>query len=163
MMLRLNSVLIAAALLFPLAGCRSKSAEPNTNQQAALTGALPYNPLAWKVVTSWVNDRDATMSTLYGNDVAVRYARTHADQAYPGGSVLGLVTWEERDDPHWFGARIPSTVKSVEFVSIRSAEKGNPAYEVYQGSPLQKVSLADNAIIGARIEYVLSQRAAVTP
>ncbi len=163
MILRVRYGVLVAALLLPLAGCKGKPPEANTNQQAVLTGALPFNPLAWKVVTSWVNDRDATMSTLYGNDAAVQYARTHGDEAYTGGAVLALVTWEERDDPHWFGAKIPSTVKSVEFVSVPSAGKQNPAYEIYQGSPLEKVSLGDNAIISARTEYVLSQRAAVMP
>jgi hypothetical protein len=161
-MLRVCSVVLVAMLL-SLAGCKSAPVAPNTNQQAALTGALPYNPLAWKVVTSWINDRDATMSTLYGNDAAVQYARTHGDEAYPAGAVLALVTWEERDDPHWFGAKIPSAVKSVEFVSIPAAGKQNPTYEMYQGSPLEKVSLGDDAIISARIESVLSQRAAVMP
>jgi hypothetical protein len=152
-----------AALAVLLTGCTGKPVAPSTNQQAALSGTLPYNPLAWKVVTSWVNDRDSTMSMLYGNDAAVQYARTHSDQAYPGGAVLGLVTWEERDDPHWFGARIPSAVRSVEFVTIPASRSGNPGYEIYQGSPLLKVGLTDSAIISARIDYVLSQRAAVTP
>lgn len=163
MILRVRYRVLLAVLLLPFAGCKGKPVEVNTNLQAALTGALPYNPLAWRVVTSWGNDRDATMSTLYGNDAAVQYARTHRDEAYPEGAVLALVTWEERDDPHWFGAQIPSTVKSVEFVSIPSGGKQNPAYEIYQGSPLEKVSLGDNAIISARIDYVLSQRAAVMP
>jgi len=103
------------------------------------------------------------MSTLYGNDLAVEHARTSSDRTYPADSILALVTWGQRDDPHWFGARIPSTVKSVEFVTIPSSPKQNPAYEIYQGSPLEKVSLADNAIISARTEYVLAQRAAVMP
>ena len=156
----MKSVLLIAALA--LAGC-NRPAAPNTTQQAALTGTLPHNPLAWRVITSWTNERDATMSTLYGNDLAVEHARTSSDPAYPADSILALVTWEQRDDPHWFGGRIPSTVKSVEFVTISSSPKQSPAYEIYQGSPLEKVGLTDNAIISARTDYVLGQRAAVMP
>lgn len=159
----MKSLLLIAALSLPLAGCTGKPVQSNINEPAALTGTLPANPLAWKSITSWVNDRDATMSTLYGNDAAVQYARTHADQAYTAGSALALVTWEQRDDPHWFGAKIPSTVKSVEFVTIPSAPNKNPVYERYQGAPLEKVSLSDPGIISARIDYLLSQRADVTP
>jgi hypothetical protein len=30
---------------------------------------------------------------------------------------LSLVTWNQREDPHWFGAYIPGTIKSVESIS----------------------------------------------
>lgn len=159
----MKPILLLAALALTLTGCSRKPAPSTINDQATLIGSLPANPLAWKAITSWMNEHDTTMSTLYGNDTAVQYARTHAEQAYPAGSVLALVTWQQRDDPHWFGAKIPSTVKSVEFVTIPSGRKETPPYELYQGSPLQQVSLSDPAIIGARIDYLLSQRAAVTP
>jgi hypothetical protein len=35
--------------------------------------------------------------------------------------VLALVTWVQRDDPHWFGARIPGALQSVEFVQVAAA------------------------------------------
>jgi hypothetical protein len=153
--------LAAAVTLLPVAGCTSKPATSTINDQAALTGHLPYNPLAWKVITSSVNQRTATMSTLYGNDIAVQYARTNADRAYPAGSVLALVTWAQRGDPHWFGAKIPSTVQSVEFVTIQDAAGASPAYERYQGSPLTRTAASgDDA---KRIDYLTTQRAAVMP
>jgi hypothetical protein len=153
--------LAAAVTLLPLAGCTSKPATSTINEQAALTGQLPYNPLAWKVITSSVNQRSATMSTLYGNDIAVQYARTNADRTYPTGSVLALVTWAQREDPHWFGAKIPSTVQSVEFVTIQDAAGASPTYEHYQGSPLTRTAASDND--ANRITYLTAQRAAVMP
>ena len=45
-------------------------------------------------------------------------AAARAGVAYPAGAVLGLVTWRQREDPHWFGARIPGSVVSVEFVEV---------------------------------------------
>jgi len=62
---RMKALLFAVAIMFlPLAGRTSKPAASTVNDQAALTGQLPYNPLAWKVITSSVNQRSATMSTL---------------------------------------------------------------------------------------------------
>jgi hypothetical protein len=36
--------------------------------------------------------------------------------------VLALVTWGQRDDPHWCGARIPNVPRSVEFVQVAGQE-----------------------------------------
>ena len=40
---------------------------------------------------------------------------------YPTGAVLALVTWAQRDDPHWFGGRIPDLPESMEFVQVEAA------------------------------------------
>lgn len=159
----MRSLLLAMATLAILTGCQStKPAPASINEQAALAGSLPYNPLAWRAVTSWTNPQQQSMSTLYGNDIAVGYARSHADSSYPSGAILALVTWSQRDDPHWFGAKIPSSPHSVEFVSIRSTAD-QPAYQLFSGEPLQPATNVDAATSAKRIEYLLSQRAAVMP
>jgi hypothetical protein len=53
---------------------------------------------------------------------------------YPAGAVLALVTWTQRDDPHWFGARIPDRPLSVEFVEAG----GQPHYRRFSGSALEE-------------------------
>ena len=146
--------------MLALSGCSGKPGPVAINQQAALSGQLPYNPLGWKVITSSVNQRQGTMSTLYGNDVAVAYARSKAGGSYPEGAVLALVTWGQREDPHWFGAMIPSQAQKVEFVSFGAAGAA-PAYERYQGSPLARAAASEED--PARVQYVVSQRAAVMP
>jgi hypothetical protein len=157
-------LLAAAALTIAFTGCQSTRPEPaSINQQAALTGALPYNPLAWRIVTTWTNPSKATTSTLYGNDIAVDHARSSSDHTYPAGAVLALVTWSQRDDPHWFGARIPAAPQSVEFVTMSSTQGQSPTYQRFQGSPLAPVNTADVSANTQRVEYVLSQRAAVMP
>lgn len=47
------------------------------------------------------------------------------------GAVLALVTWGQRDDPHWFGARIPDQPQAFEFVRV-SAD-GAKSYSRYDG------------------------------
>jgi len=91
---------------------------------------LPYPVLDWRAITTAVDRGAGTTSTLFGNDAAVTAAR--AGQAYPAGAVLGLVTWRQKDDSHWFGGRIPDAPESVEFVVYGSA----PTYRRFAGSPL---------------------------
>jgi hypothetical protein len=133
------------------------------NQSASLVGQLPANPLQWKVISSMIDGPDSTMATLCGNDIAVQYVRTHSTHDYPPGSVISLVTWTQQEDPRWFGARIPATVKSVEFVAVDAAADGSTSYSYtkYEGAPLKR-SLGP--VTGdERAAYLLSQRAAVMP
>jgi hypothetical protein len=134
------------------------------NQPASLTGQLPGNPLQWKVITSLTDNRASTMSTLYGNDFAVRFARS-GGRDYPPGSVLSLVTWTEQDDDRWFGARIPGQVKSVEFVTVSAGpnNQSSYSYEKYEGLPLTRASAADGRTPPVRAAYLLSLRASVMP
>ena len=105
------------------------------------------------------------MSTLYGNDIAVQYARTSQQQDYPTGSTLSLITWTQQEDPRWFGARIPAKVKSVEYVMVKTGadQRTSYTYESYAGAPLKKTSDQQGRSPTPRAAYLLSQRAAVMP
>jgi hypothetical protein len=109
------------------------------NAAAALPSSLPYQPLGWSAITMYVDPMTHTTATLYGNDIAMRTVmsrsaiRTAAGELeYAGGSVLALVTWVQRQDPHWFGARIPQTPKAVEFVHLTDA--GTKTYSRYDAA-----------------------------
>jgi hypothetical protein len=150
-----------------LAGCSKPLPAVITrlNDRASLNGNLPANPLRWQVITSAIDHRNATMYTVFGNDDAVTYARSHNDQNYPTGSILSLVTWSQTEDPRWFGGMTPDKTQSVEFVEIRAgADHGRLySYERYTGAPLAKVFSDTTAEPGERATYLLSQRAAVMP
>jgi hypothetical protein len=105
------------------------------NNTAALPANLPYQPLSWSAITMYVDPKTRTMATLYGNDAAMRAAL--ARQAAPAGAVLALVTWVQRDDPHWFGARIPSAPQSVEFVEVTAAGQTS-SYRRFAGAGLNE-------------------------
>jgi hypothetical protein len=100
------------------------------NNAAALPANLPYRPLDWRALTMYVDPQTRTMATLYGNDAAI--ARLNAP-SYPQGAVLALVSWAQRDDPHWFGARIPGAPQSVEFVQVSAA---GTSYRRFAGTGL---------------------------
>ncbi len=100
------------------------------NAAATLPSSLPYHPLDWSPITMYVDSKTRTTATLYGNDVAINTVRSRHSTPnatgqlhYGDGAVLALVTWAQRDDPHWFGARIPQRLLSVEFVQVRAAEE----------------------------------------
>lgn len=159
-----------AALCLGVLGCSGVNPRVATkvNREASLTGGLPWNPLEGKVITSWIDSHNSTMATLFGNDVAVQYARSSAQQDYPAGSKLAVVTWGQQEDARWFGGRIPEAPKSVEFVTITLDSSGHRAllysYEDYEGRPLQRISSQQGSSPpNERAAYLLAQRAAVMP
>jgi hypothetical protein len=134
------------------------------NDAAAIPNGAPVQPLAWRVITSSIDPVHQTMSTLFGNDIAIDSARTPAHAAYPAGSVLALVTWSEKEDEHWFGARIPKQFQSMEIVRVTQGADGKAAtsYERREWPSLQKASDAA-ADAEAKQNSILGQRASVMP
>ena len=159
--------LVCIPIALSLFGCSNDTPQfkATINQTASLTGELPADPLQGRVISSSINRTDSTLSTLYGNDVAVNYARSHAQHDYPNGSVLSLVTWKERDDDRWFGAKMPDQPKSVEFVFVAATLDGHTSYsyQKFEGSPLKKVVSQDGAMPNEPALALLSQRASVLP
>lgn len=73
---------------------------------------LAFNPLEWAPSTIFSDPQKQTISVLF-----VTPKNTDSGTgSNPSGSDMALVTWTERDDPHWFGARIADSVVSVEVV-----------------------------------------------
>lgn len=87
-------------MLLTLAGCTSAVSHVVTrvNHEAALVGDRPGDPLQWGVITVGANPEESTMSTLFGNDIAVQYSRKASAGNYPPGSVLSFVTWRQQED-----------------------------------------------------------------
>jgi hypothetical protein len=160
--------LTALLLVIGITGCSQHPAPSETdlfNQQAALPASLPVPVLENRVISSSVDRQQHTMSTLTGNDIAVTSVRAATPSAYPEGSVLTLATWNQRDDPHWFGARIPATPRTVETVTITRGANGQllPTYHLFAGTPLQLVVNPDATQAAARQAEILAQRASVMP
>jgi hypothetical protein len=132
----------------------------NAAAAVALMTNLPHQPLGWGAITMYVDPRNHTMATLYGNDAAVDAVEARRTApAYPAGAVLALVTWARRDDPHWFGARIPDRPLSVEFVELGAQQ---PAYHRFSGTELTEDEGAAN-IAAQRASFVLGLAPAPLP
>jgi heme-binding protein/cytochrome P460 len=127
----------------PITAAKISGEEVVNNRAADLPASLPFQPLEWSAITMYVDPRTATTATLYGNDVAMQAVQARGASSlapgvpptYPTGAVLALVTWVQRDDPHWFGARIPDLPQSVEFVQVTAAGAAT-SYRSFAGSGL---------------------------
>ncbi|MCW5889300.1 MAG: heme-binding domain-containing protein [bacterium] len=100
---------------------------PPLDRRLAPAGVLPVDPLAWRVVAAAVDPAADTMATLFGDAAAVAAAR--AGTPVPPDASLARVTWRRRDDPSWFGARIPGALEAVEVVR-------DGVYRRWEGAPL---------------------------
>jgi mono/diheme cytochrome c family protein len=112
----------------PITSAAVEGSEIVNNKAAALPAELPYQPLDWHpiAVLSSKGFQGLTMSVLFANDTAfsasLAQSRTSGGSVpYPSGSKIVLVTWTQRDDPHWFGARVADAVQQVEFVEVGAA------------------------------------------
>jgi hypothetical protein len=154
-----------ALLLLGAAGCerRTPAGSDLFNVDAALPAGLPGQPLEWRVITSSIDREHHTMATLFGNDAAVSSARlAMGTVTYPAGSTLALVTWAQKDDGHWFGARIPQRFVSMELVTVAAGAGGKTAakYERF-GPDGRRASGSDQDAV--REEVILAERASFMP
>lgn len=155
-------VLALAVMAVSLAGCRGKQpAETDLlNTAAKLPSGLPVDPLGWRVVTTMADRAQGTAVTLTANDKAILFTGIGK---YPVGSQLALTTWQEREDPHWFGARIPGQFVRMELVTVRAGADGQPvtAYQRFEGEPAREAANAPED--EARKSAILAMRTAEMP
>jgi hypothetical protein len=129
------------------------------NAAASLPASLPWQPLDWRALTMYVDPKTRRTATLFANDTAAE-SLEHRDPTgtrppeYPSGSVLALVTWAQRDDPHWFGGRIPDTPLKVEFVQTSSGN-GEHIYRVFGGRVLTEAH-PDSQAAAQRTDFILN-------
>lgn len=145
----------------PITLARGRSGESVNNRAASLPDGLPWQPLQWNPVTMLVDPAHLTTSTLYANQAVSRAIYPPETPAYAEGTILALVTWAQRADPHWFGARIPDRPESVEFVQVgRNAQPGG--YRRFDGPALTEARPpADTA--AQRTQFILNLPPAPLP
>jgi hypothetical protein len=149
----------------PITNAKLSRDEVVNNRAATLSQSLPYQPLGWNVVTMFVDPKTRTMAALLGNEVAMQAVRTGSGSgkspAYPAGSVLALVTWSQREDPHWFGGRIPDNPQSVEFVETGASGRAR-SYRCYDGPSLTEHAF-NNDEAAKRSSFLLNLAPATLP
>jgi len=150
----------------PITSAHLNREQTVNNAAAVLPASLPWQPLEWRALTMYVEPKTRRTATLYGNDTAAR-ALEHRDAAgtrppeYPAGTVLALVTWAQRDDPHWFGGRIPGTPLEVEFVQTSSGN-GTDIYRLFEGKTLTGAH-ADSQAATRRTDFILNLKPVSLP
>ena len=66
----------------------------------------PFDSRGFTLKSSFVNQKDFSMSILYG-----------------GKGLYKLATWKQKPDEHWFGANVPGNLLSADTVSGISSQK----------------------------------------
>jgi len=113
-----------------------------------------YNAHGLKVITSFSDRNQQTISLLYGNAPALQSARTGV---HDKGELFELVTYKQADNKYWYGSYINGAVQSIELVTSYATDKNVIAfkYKILQG---QVPGDAD-----ARIKSIISHRALLFP
>lgn len=107
-----------------------------------------------QLITTVIDNKKQTHMALFGNDIAVQYARSGAPGPYPAGAILTLATWSQKDDENWFGAKVPEHLQTVEIVKTGAAT----SYEEYEAPSWNKLPAADRQ---DRIAYITGLKASV--
>lgn len=149
----------------PITSAKVDHEELVNHAAASLPANLPWQPFTWRALTMYVDPKTHRTATLYGNDTAMQVLKrggsTPTGLAYSPGGVLALVTWTQRDDPHWFGGRIPDTPLMVEFVQT-SSSTGTDVYRVFKG-PMLVETHPDAVDASQRTNFILNLKPASLP
>jgi hypothetical protein len=160
----MKNITLPLGIFFCLLICSCKhnaNLPDNINAKASFPDSTPYRPAGLKVITTFINRKDTTMSTLYGNPLALQKA-IGLNRDVAGGELFTLVTWKQQPDAHWFGANIPGDLQSVEVLKTNSnGDKVVLNYQHYVGKNL--VLLADTLYTSERIKFILNQSPSVMP
>jgi hypothetical protein len=103
------------------------------------------------------------MATLFGNELAIRAARTaETPSQYPAGAALAEVTWLQREDEHWFGGRTPQRFLSMEVVQVTTSSDGKAASSYERFGPAGQRERRHGRD-GARKQAILAERPSPMP
>lgn len=141
--------------------CNSKKEYEPVNENASLPESFDFNAMNLKVVSSSINHKKQTMMTLYGTDSAIDDLKDNAGKVESKERILALITWSQKEDPYWYGAKIPNNLLSVEIIKSQQpfSENSGIVYQKYEGKDLKKVS-TDGA---DRIRTILSMKPSIMP
>jgi hypothetical protein len=123
------------------------------NTRAALPTAAPV--VMGRLRSISVDDSARTMAALFA-----RGRREPGATPDGPGADLSLVTWEQRDDPHWYGARIPGSIVSLETVTLPDAPEASATYGYYAGQSLKRSAPPGGASDETRIAAILAHNPA---
>ncbi len=153
--------LILAGFCLMLYACGDNTSNVElTNTKASLPASFNFSAAGLKVITTFINKKQGTMSTLYGNPLALKTAISGTNTV--AGEVLALVTWKQQADVHWFGANIPGNLQSVEMIKTNSNGALAPIdYKRYEGKTL--TLNADTMHQAERIRFIFNQKPSVMP
>jgi len=142
-----------------MVACSNPTGNP-LNQEASFPASFDLTKMGLKVITSSINKKQATMSTLYGNAAALK-AATDSTQHQPG-ETFALVTWKQKADGHWFGANIPGGLQSVTLLKT-TGQPGAITFSCQKYTGKNLTQSTDTVGNTTTTKFILSERASVMP
>lgn len=157
-----SAYLLFPALILSLSACSGhKDPQESVNKEASLPASFNFSKLGLKVISTSLNQKQGTMSTLYGNDAALKAFKT--SQNTQPDEVMALITWKQQADKRWFGAKIPGQLLSLEMLKTTRgiATESIIDYQRFEGSKL--VLKKDTTGNAKSINYIFAQKPSVMP
>lgn len=113
-----------------------------------------------KVITSSYNKKQAIMSVLYGNALALDNLINEKDRNLPG-EIYKMVTWKQQPDPYWFDVNSNAEILSIETVTaVGSGNNVKLEYTIQQQKLLENKSASK---LNERVHYITHQRPSIVP
>jgi len=151
-----NRVLLIAFFITTV-GCGRSSNKRSEQREMFDTGHQ-------EVIACWANQSQETMSILFGNNSAIEATMTGTGKHQPG-EVYTLATWNQTDNPHWYGSNITGTLKSVETVKFLQSSSGDVVakYCLLIGQPVIDVNGQNIGEDNRRIGFIVNRKPSVFP
>ena len=122
-----------------------------------------FNAGGLRVITSFANRKQETMSVLYGNPAAEKSALSGYQTHYPG-EVFRLVTYKQANNKFWYGSYINGAVQRVETIAaVPSAGKADQLTYTLESGRAPADSEGRTVSAAGRIAYILSHGPSVFP
>jgi hypothetical protein len=104
----MKNILLFLFLLTVVSACRQAVTEADTREM--------FNAGDLRVITSFANTQQQTMSVLYGNESA-RATALSGYQTHLPGEIFQLVVYKQADNKLWYGSHINGALLSVEMIT----------------------------------------------
>ena len=150
-----NKLLLITVIVISIA-CNRSATDSSAKREM-------FDAKGQEVITSSANEKQGTMSVLFGNSAALQAALDSTGRHKPG-EVFTLATWERVANPHWYGTYINGRIKTVETICILPSLRGaiKIEYKLIKG-PGPKDDNGNTISLQERISFILNQDPSVFP
>lgn len=156
-------IILLSAFVVLFSACSSDHQKNSLiNEEASIPRSIAFSIAGLKMMTSFIDRRSGSMSVLYANQLAMDNA-AKKNAGPTTGERLVLVTWKQKIDSNWFGARVPGHLHSVELVTTRIEGTAalTTAYQIYVEGNL--ITRPAPQYSKERTKFVLDQLPSIFP
>lgn len=137
---------------------KTRIPDDRINLAASLPPAFNFSQKGLRVMSTFINKRKGTTSTLYGNALAISAAKAGYPKKAPG-LVMSLITWQQKPNPFWIGNNIPGQLLKIEMIET-DTKTGAVTYRLFEGKDLK---LNPSAQSNESVTYIFNQKLSVLP